>query len=1068
MLFQRFFTKKLQSDENDLNVLDRLSWRSYNVELKDHRSDTILFQACGVDAPEHWSQQTVDIFVSKYLRKAGVPSKTERVHTDELKDVPDFLLPSQPTKDVQFGGETSVKAVLHRLVGAWTFWAWQSGMFRFVGCDRRELSPEEQRKSARVFYDEVAWSLYHQYAAPNSPQFFNTGINWAYGITGEACGHWYVDERGRPRRSSDLYSRSQAHACFILNVEDALLDPSGIYDLLAKEARIFKLGSGSGSNFSKIRAEGEPLSGGGSSSGLMSFLRIFDRSADCIKSGGVTRRAAKMCVVDLTHPDVLKFVKWKVNEERKAQTLIEAGYEADFNGEAYRTVSGQNSNNSVGIPHEFMRALKDDGEWCTWYRLDMKHVCEKHSVVYPPSLELLRNNSDVVCPAHVHRANDVWKEIVEAAWTCADPGVQFIGTMNDWNTLANELTIAGTNPCGEVVAPPDFACNLASINLAKFYDDDQQQLQLNKFKHVIACWQTVLEVSNTMGQLPSKETAVNTWRYRLTGLGPANLGTLLMLMGVPYDSPEGRRIAGSLMAIMSGHSYATSARWAAELSPFPGWKKNSESTLRVVRNHRRAAYGVGAETNPKQLKNIGDYEELEVRPVALPSLTHHDDLSPNVRDLVETARHCWDEALTLGGSYGFRNSQVTACAPTGTVSFVMGCDSTGVEPAYALTTYKTLAGGGTMKLVNGSVKQALINLGYKKQELDDVLKFVKEHGHVHNAPHLTEEHERVFKCAASPLLNEGAVIHWQDHVRMLAALQSFVSGGISKTINLPESATIEDVSKAYILGYKLGCKGITVYRDNCKRSSPLTVKQRNNQTAGPEVAQRLSNETLLDEVVRRTQDDVMSLDELYERLSVTTEEVDLVRCNWGQRRRPNDLMVGFRHRITIGQARGYVKVFAYDDGRVAELFVTFGNPGSSLSNVLECWSIAFSIALQRGEPLGKLCRKFLNVEFEPKGFTGRRDSLKKVTSPVDFIARLLLESCDEEGYVRDKRFFNDDEKERRYFPRDEEAEQVPTQVAYGNDTFGERELCPKCGSRMTSGTDKCPVCSSCGYFAGCG
>jgi len=968
-------------------------------------------------------------------------------------------MPSVSVDDSDYKGvgETSVKQVLHRLVGTWTFWGWTGGYFN-------DESGQKCEEYAKAFYDETIYMLYHQMAAPNSPQFFNTGLWWAYGIEGKACGHKYTDADGKVHDSPDLYSHSQAHACFILGLEDNLLDDGGIYDLLKKEARIFKLGSGAGTNFSALRAEGESLSGGGSSSGLMSFLRIFDRAADCIKSGGITRRAAKMLVVDSDHPDILEYINWKSEEEKKAKALISAGYEADFNGEAYKTISGQNGNNSIAVSHDFMSAVQKENMWNLWWRLDKeKHTNESGATDY---VAIERDCE----PAKTLQAKEIWDAMVNSSWKCADPGVHFNSTMNDWNTLANDGWIHSTNPCSEYISLNDTACNLASINVVPFYSKEDG-FDIDKYKHAVRLWQFILDLTNNMAQLPSKEVSYNVYKYRNTGLGPANLGTLLMLMGLPYASKESYAISGALMSIMTGHSYVTSAEMSDNLGAFPGYEKNRKPMIKVIKNHQRAAYGLSDDMDPMKKRSItkktGDYEDLTVNPVAL---NLEEGFADSTKGLIKEAQSSWDEALSMGGSFGFRNGQVTVCAPTGTIAMVMGCDSTGIEPCYALVTYKTLAGGGIMKIVNNSVSKTLSNLGYDESTIESICKHVQVKGHVYGSE-VREEHIDIFKCAASPLGNKGT-INWEGHIQMLAALQSFVSGGISKTINMPESSTREDISNALVLGYDLGCKGISIYRDNCKMSAPLTTNEQDTIVNSEDVATRITSEALFNELARRKAENAIDIEKVLETLGITNQDIVEARNGWGQRRRPGDVLNGFRFRIKIGQAQGYVQIFIYPDGRICEFFLTFGNPGSSLNNMLECWSIAFSIALQRGESLSNLCSKFINVEFEPKGFTGRKDDLKRVVSPVDYIARLMLKYFDDEGYVKDPSVFSNLQgfkpEEKNVAEKNQEVLEYQSEDSSFDQTSMSRPCCPKCGAMMTEGTDKCPACPSCGYFGGRG
>ncbi|MEX2314398.1 MAG: adenosylcobalamin-dependent ribonucleoside-diphosphate reductase, partial [Thermomicrobiales bacterium] len=573
--------------------------------------------------------------ISKYFRKAGVPQH-------DADGNPILNDDGTPVT----GPEQSAKQVIDRLAGTWRWWGEQYGYFASVD-------------DADAFEDELKHMLVHQMAAPNSPQWFNTGLHWAYGITGPSQGHTYVDPKSaRMTRSPDSYSRPTPHACFIQAVDDDLVGDGGIFDLVTREARVFKYGSGTGSNFSAIRAEGEKLSGGGKSSGLMSFLKVFDRAAGAIKSGGTTRRAAKMVVLNMDHPDIETFINWKAEEEKKVQALIDAGYASDFNGEAYATVSGQNSNNSVRVTHEFMEAVRGDGDWnLTW-----------------------RTTGEV---ARTVKARDLWKQVAEAAWACADPGVQFDTAINDWHTSPASGRINASNPCSEYLFLDDTACNLASLNLMTFYDADTNQFRVDDYLHAIRLWTIVLEISVLMAQFPSEEIARKSYIFRTLGLGYANLGSLLMTMGLPYDSDEGRTISAALTAIMTGESYATSAEMAGQLGTFPGYKENREPMLRVIRNHRRAAWNAP----------ISEYEELAVTPVAI-----NPEFCPT--DLLKAARHAWDRALLLGNEHGFRNAQTTLLAPTGTIGLLMDCDTTGVEPDFALVKFKKLAGGGYFKIIN--------------------------------------------------------------------------------------------------------------------------------------------------------------------------------------------------------------------------------------------------------------------------------------------------------------------------------------------------------------------------------
>ena len=628
--------------------------------------------------------------------------------------------------------------------------------------------------------------------------------------------------------------------------------------------------------------------------------------------------------------------------------------------------------------------------------------------------------------------------------------------------------------CSEYISLNDTACNLASINLIKFLFNGV--FDVEKYKHTIRLWQMILEITNFMAQLPSEKVSENVRKYRNTGLGPANLGTLLMLMGYPYESDEGLAVGASLMSIMTGHSYAVSAEMAEELGYFDGYERNRQSMLGAIKNHRRAAHGLTKNLEPMSyrelVKQVGEFDGLTIHPIPL---RDKESFEGSINNMIFAARNTWDDALSRGSSFGFRNSQVTVCAPTGTISFIMGCDSTGIEPCYALVTYKTLAGGGMMKITNQSVGDALKNLNYKKSQIDDICDHIRKNGHVKGAG-ILPEHEPIFRCAASPLGDEG-IVNWKGHIEMLAVLQSFVSGGISKTINMPESSTREDVSEALHMGYRMGCKGIAIYRDNCKSSSPLSTSEKIEKVDNPsseDAVKQITDDVLISELGRRKRENSIDVKGIFEKLGITDQDIIESKNSWGQRRRPSDIVPGMRFRIKIGQAQGYVQVFMYPDGKMSEFFLTFGNPGSSLNNMLECWSIAFSIAIQRGESLYNLCSKFFGVEFEPKGFTGRKDNLRKVTSPVDYIARLLLEHFDDEGYMKDKTLFNNllechkTIKENDLSSHNETEEPQLEGGFVDNTSSMSRPNCPKCGALMISGTDKCPTCPTCGYFGGCG
>ncbi len=895
----RYFTKEGKHPE------DMFSYERRSSQIKNP-DGSMVFHMDDVEVPSFWTQVATDILAQKYFRKRGVPLKNERGES----------LCDENGKQI-LGSESSIKQVAHRIAGCWRHWGEQYGYF---------ASPAD----AQHFYDEMVFMIIGQYAAPNSPQWFTTGLHWAYGLTGPAQGHSYVDPVTKKLEySQDAYTRSVPHACFIQSVSDDLVRDGGIFSLLTREARIFKYGSGTGSNFSRLRGKGEALSGGGTSSGLMSFLKIFDTAAGSIKSGGTTRRAAKMVCLDMDHPEIENFIWWKVREEEKVaalvagsrtmkaklKVLIEAaknkaqpledkevraalrecarenipisylvralqlaaqGYElplqefdTHYESDAYLTVAGQNSNNSVRIPNEFFMALQQGKEW------NLKGRTGGETFKTIPAAKL-------------------WDDIGYCAWASADPGVQFDTTINEWHTCPVDGRINASNPCSEYMFLDDTACNLASINLAKFYDPAMGKFDVQGYWHAIRLWSIALEISVLMAQFPSEQIALKSFQFRTLGLGYANLGTLLMLQGIPYDSEEGRTIAGALAAIMTGESYATSAEMASVLGPFERYDANKEHMLRVIRNHRRAAY------DEKQ------YESLMIAPSALSQ-----EVCPT--DLLHAAHNAWDKALALGEKYGYRNAQVSVCAPTGTIGLIMDCDTTGVEPDYALVKYKKLAGGGYFKIVNQSVPLALERLGYdKKQQQQEIITYCLGHASLEGspyinrhslgakglseqqldavekelrnamdirfvfnpitlgstyaklmegksgvvngkggdflttmgfgerevdaaneyicgtmtlegAPYLKQEHYAIFDCANKCGKKGARYIHPYGHLKMVAAVQAFISGAISKTINMPPDWTVEQIKKAYYDAWAMMTKAVALYRDGCKLSQPLNT-----------------------------------------------------------------------------------------------------------------------------------------------------------------------------------------------------------------------------------------------------
>ncbi len=1053
MKITRRFTKEGQ------NPFASAEWitRSSRISNPD---GSVVFEMKDAEVPSTWSQLATDIMVSKYFRKAGVP-QTEQP----------FALPGESKVKADESGkpatgpERSARQVIHRLAGCWRHWGETHGYFD---------SPAD----AQAFYDELVYMMVHQMCAPNSPQWFNTGLHWAYGISGPAQGHWIVDAKtGEPRLADDAYSHPQPHACFIQSVSDDLVNEGGIMDLWLREARLFKYGSGTGTNFSHLRAENESLSGGGKSSGLMSWLKIGDRAAGAIKSGGTTRRAAKMVCLDMDHPDIAQFINWKVREEIKVAALVEGlkaigGERAsksdpetigetaarlglkldyDFNGESYQTVSGQNSNNSVRIPDSFFDAVDADAEWSTRYRTSGK-------------------------VAKTYKATELWDDIAYAAWRCADPGVQYDTTINAWHTCPGAGRINASNPCSEYMFLDNTACNLASLNVLKFYNPETREFDIERYEHGVDLWTMVLEISVLMAAFPSREIAELSYKYRTLGLGYANLGAMLMQAGIPYDSDEGRAICGCLTAILTGRSYRMSALMAKEHGPFPGYAPEKDNMLRVIRNHRRAAHGVA--------RDSGEYEDLRIAPVPI----DHDLIRDrkvklgNAMDLLSHSVTAWDEALKLGEKHGYRNAQTTVIAPTGTIGLLMDCDTTGVEPDFALVKFKKLAGGGYFKIANASVKPALKALGYSPDEVNDILRhlmgtldlhvpmpqgvedaegvslyeWLGEKGlteadlntitqslpgvfelgfafsawglgddalarlgfdaedakkdpsfnalrrlgltgsqieelnrlvcgtqTVEGAPHLKDAHLAVFDCANTCGKTGKRFIEVGGHIRMMAAAQPFISGAISKTINLPHDATVEDIKESYRASWELGLKANALYRDGCKLSQPLNVK------SDTDIEDEAGEDADSDLALAEIEDD---LGELVGAVAgenvriVVKKEVEIVHRP--MRRRLPETRRSITHKFNIAGHEGYLTVGIYEDGMPGELFITMAKEGSTIGGLMDSLGTSTSVALQYGVPLESLVRKFTHQRFEPAGMTTNRD-IPFAKSLVDYIFRWL-------------------------------------------------------------------------------
>ncbi len=1031
---------------------------------------SVVFETNDAEVPETWSQLATDIMVSKYFRRAGVPQDGGPRGLAS----PDFKPPPKGTL-TPLGGEKSARQVIHRLAGCWRHWGETHGYF-------------DTPSDAQSFYDELAFMMVHQMGAPNSPQWFNTGLNWAYGITGPAQGHFIPDPKtGEVREAGDAYTHPQPHACFIQSVEDDLVNPGGIMDLWTREARLFKYGSGTGTNFSRLRAENEPLSGGGKSSGLMSWLKIGDRAAGAIKSGGTTRRAAKMVCLDMDHPDIQTFINWKVREEIKVAAMVEGLHhldkeqqetakrlglklDYDFNGEAYATVSGQNSNNSVRVPDEFFDALDKDGDWETYFRTNLK-------------------------TARTFKARDLWDQIGYAAWRCADPGMQFDSTMNAWHTCPSGGRINATNPCSEYCFLDNTACNLASLNVLKFYDAKARVYDVTRFEHAIDLWTIVLEISVLMAAYPSQEVARLSWRYRTLGLGYANLGAMLMQAGMAYDSEASHAVCACLSSILTGRSYRQSALMAAELGPFAGFADDRENMLRVMRNHTRAAQGVE--------RDSGEYEGLRTAPVPINhDVVHGGSIAgmnvANADDLLQRAVSAWEEALEAGERFGFRNAQTTVIAPTGTIGLLMDCDTTGIEPDFALVKFKKLAGGGYFKIDNASVRPALETLGYADPQIREILTYLlgrltvdvpmpgvtlpisfkdwligkglnknditkindalpgvfelsmafnawalgddamkrlkidperaksdprsnllRELGlsreqvetlneticgtqTIEGAPHLKAEHLSVFDCASKCGKKGRRYIEPQGHIRMMAAAQPFISGAISKTINLQSEASVDDIKACYRLSWELGLKANALYRDGCKLSQPLSStsdSEKDLQKSAVELEKKVAATGPATKAVTQGAAAVGSTDlapVLFPSLPAAAPAVvappaalpNIQIVNRPMRRRLPDTRASITHKFNIGGHEGYLTVGLYEDGMPGELFITMAKEGSTIGGLMDSLGTAVSVALQYGVPIESLVNKFTHQRFEPAGMTTNRD-IPFAKSLVDYIFRWM-------------------------------------------------------------------------------
>lgn len=1193
MKFKRFYTK-----EEWKSPYEGMKFESRTSEIKNP-DGSMIFQMENVIVPSGWTQVATDIIAQKYFRKAGVPVKLKKI---KEKGVPAWLQRSEAdTKklekidpDERFTHEVDSRQVFHRLAGCWTYWGWKHDYF-------------DSEEDAKVFYEELCYMLANQMAAPNSPQWFNTGLHWAYGINGPAQGHYYVDGKsGELKRSEDAYTHPQPHACFIQSIDDDLVNEGGIMDLWVREARLFKYGSGTGSNFSDLRGEGEPLSGGGKSSGLMSFLKIGDRAAGAIKSGGTTRRAAKMVTLDLDHPDIEEYINWKVREEQKVAAIVAGSkitekhlkkiiqlcqkpieidgksyngavsrdplknkdlgmaikdakrdqvplnyierviqlagqgftdiefdtYDTDWNSEAYMTVSGQNSNNSVRVPNSFMRAVTENKSWDLIGRIEKRKAKEEGREPEPmKSLE----------------ARDLWDQISYAAWSCADPGTQYHDTINEWHTCPEDGPIKASNPCSEYMFLDNTACNLASLNLMKYFkDEDCSEFDVESIRHASRIWTTVLEISVLMAQFPSKEIAELSYVFRTLGLGYANIGAALMVQGVPYDSNEGCAIAGALTCMMHMQAYETSAELAGELGPFEGYERNKEHMLRVLRNHRRAAYDADDK----------EYEGLTIKPMGI-----SEEFCPDY--LLKAARENADLAVEKGEKHGYRNAQVTVIAPTGTIGLVMDCDTTGIEPDFALVKFKKLAGGGYFKIINQSVPLALKNLGYSRKEINDIVRYAKGSGSLdgcpninpeslkakgftdekleaienalpgsfdikfafnhwtlgeefckevlnitedqlsdHNfdmlrflgftreqiqeandyvcgtmtiegAPHLKEEHYAVFDCANKCGRIGERYISADGHINMMAAAQPFISGAISKTINLPNHATVEDFKDAYMKSWQRMLKANALYRDGSKLSQPLNSMS--------DVLEELDEE---DDETSAAQDKVLK----------TAEKI--IHKYVARRQRLPFRRNGYTQKVKIGGQSVYLRTGEYSNGQLGEIFIDMHREGAAFRSLMNCFAIAISLGLQHGVPLEEFVDAFVFTKFEPSGMVKGSPHVKMTTSVIDYIFRELAVTylgredlahvAPEDILKRKLRPSEEQEladevakksKEKSFQPVTEGPEKAETARAEVSESESDYDRakqlgytgdsCPECGSMTMIRNGTCLKCMTCGSTTGC-
>lgn len=909
MHFEHHFSR------SGVHPFDEIEWEKRESLITNEKGETVFKQE-DVEVPDFWSQLATNVVVSKYFHG--------RVGSEER--------------------ETSVKQLVHRVSRTITDWGKKDGYFA-------------SEEDAETFYTELTSLLVNQYAAFNSPVWFNVGVE----------------------------EKPQCSACFINSVQDNM---ESILGLAKIEGMLFKYGSGTGTNLSTLRSSKESISGGGKASGPVSFMKGFDAFAGVIKSGGKTRRAAKMVILNVDHPDIMEFINSKANEEKKAWALIDAGYDGSLNGEAYGSVFFQNANHSVRVTDEFMRAVEEDREWVTREVTTGK-------------------------PADRYRAKEVLRQIAEGTYICGDPGMQFDTTINDWHTCPNSARINASNPCSEYMFVDDTACNLASLNLVKFLDENDE-FDVESFRKAVRVLITAMEIIVDNSSYPRPEIAHNSHLFRTLGLGFSNLGALLMSRGLPYDSDEGRSYAAAITAVMTGQAYLTSSELAQVMGPFEEYQKNREPMLRVIQKHRTAAYELSSEYVPEELH--------------------------------QAARSVWDEAYQSGEAHGYRNAQVSVLAPTGTISFMMDCDTTGIEPDIALVKYKKLVGGGMLKIVNQTVEKALRKLGYDEPEIKNIIQYIDEHDTIEGAPGLKEEHLPVFDCAFKPINGERS-IHYMGHIKMLAAVQPFISGAISKTVNVPENITAEEIQDIYLQAWKLGLKAISIYRDNSKRTQPLS----------------------------------------------TGVEKTIKEYGRPYRRRLPDERKAITHKFSVGGHEGYITVGMYEDGSPGEIFIVMAKEGSVVSGLMDSFATAISMALQYGVPLKVLCNKFTHTRFEPSGYTNN-PHIPYAKSIMDYIFRWLalkFLTRDEQLNYMSEEFVEDNGKSKEAengpgpikitlqapAPGEQsatpESENPPSPVSSLEQreqvvfqTQADAPNCPECGSIMVR-NGNCYHCIECGTTSGC-